>query len=145
MTEEQNAQEVPPQGEMPSAEPAGPAAPRMDVKEIQEGKAFAVLSYALSLVGLPFFIVPLVMRNNAFALYHAKQCLMLWLGGIATGVVAAALSVICIGLVLGPILGIALVVLAIMGLINAAKEEVKPLPIIGKWGEDWFKGLQKAS
>lgn len=123
--------------------PAPETAPAMDGKEIEEGKAFAVLSYALSFFGIPFFLVPLVMRNNAFALYHAKQCLLLWLGGIAVVAVTLLLSVICIGLILGPVLGVLLLVLCILGLINAIKGIAAPIPVVGKWGEDWFKGLTK--
>jgi uncharacterized membrane protein len=30
-----------------------------------------------------------------------------------------------------------------MGLINASKGEAKELPVIGKYAEEWFKGIQK--
>jgi len=109
--------------------------------DVEEGKVFAILSYALSFVGIPFFLVPLIMRNNAFSLYHAKQCLILWLAGIAAGIVSIVLSFVCIGVILGPVLGIFLVVLGVMGLINASKGTMEPVPLIGKWGEEWFKGL----
>ena len=132
----------------PAAEPAPPApeaqaAGEVGEAEINEGKAFAILSYALSLVGLPFFIVPLIMRNNGFALFHAKQCLMIWLAGIVGGVISSVLAVICIGIIIGLVVGIFLLVLTIMGIVNAAKGEMRLLPLIGKWGEEWFKGLQK--
>lgn len=148
VNEGQEAQEQPsappeaapaPAPEAPAAEPAA-AAPG----DVEEGKVFAILSYALSIIGLPFFLIPLIMRNNAFALYHAKQCLIIWLGGIVVGVLGSLLSFICIGLILLPIGGIILLVLTIMGLINAVNGKAVPVPLIGKWGEDWFKGLQKA-
>lgn len=132
----------PQQAPAPEAPPA-PAPAGMAAKEIEDGKAFAVLSYVLSFVSLPFFLVPLIMRNNAFSLYHAKQCLLLWLAGIVVSIVCVPLMAVCIGFVLLPVAGIALFVLAIMGLINASKGEAKPLPMIGKWAEDWFKGIQK--
>ncbi len=127
----------------PAAEPApapAPAEPGLP-KDVQEGKTFAILSYALTLIGLPFFLVPLIMRNNTFALYHAKQCLMIWLGAIAISIVGSILSVVCIGIIILLAGWIFLVVLDIMGLINAVKGLQKPLPLIGKWAEDWFKGL----
>jgi len=37
-----------------------------------------------------------------------------------------------------------LVVLDIMGLVNAIKGEMKPVPLIGQFAEDWFKGIKKA-
>jgi hypothetical protein len=31
-----------------------------------------------------------------------------------------------------------------MGLIAAVKGEMKPIPLIGKFAEDWFKGIKRA-
>ncbi|HIE10783.1 MAG TPA: DUF4870 domain-containing protein [Kiritimatiellae bacterium] len=127
----------------PSAAEAAAVQP-MEQKEIEEGKPFAILSYALNFVGLPFFLVPLIMRNNEFSLYHAKQNLVLWLVGIVGGVISGVLILLCVGVLLFPLLTIFLLVLNVVGLINAIKGEAKPLPVIGKWGEDWFKGLRKS-
>lgn len=111
--------------------------------EVEEGKPFAILSYALNFIGLPFFLVPLILRNNEFSLYHAKQCLLLWLLGIAGAVVSGLLAIVCVGILLGLALAVALLVLNIIGLINAIQGQAKPLPIIGPWAEEWFKGLRK--
>jgi uncharacterized membrane protein len=150
-TPEQEAQtpsEQPPPAAEPAAEQpaAAPAAEESTIPEAEaaEGKAFAILSYALSLIGLPFFLVPLIMRNNAFSLFHAKQCLMLWIAGIVVGVISGLLTAVCIGPVIGLIACIALLVFCIMGLINASKGVATPLPLIGGWAEDWFKGITKA-
>lgn len=132
MTEEPKAPEA--------AQPA-PGAPLP--KDIEDGRTFAILSYALSLIGLPFFLVPMIMRNNEFSLYHAKQCLLLWLGGIAVSVIGVPLMAICIGFLLVPAAGIFLLVLDIMGLMNAVKGVQAPVPLIGKYAEDWFKGITK--
>ena len=126
----------------PPSEGAASTSPE-DARDIEEGKVFAILSYVLTFICIPFFLLPLILRNNRFSLYHAKQCLMLWLAGIVLSAISVPLTVICIGVILLPIAGVFLVVLNIMGLINAVKEEQKPIPVIGKWGEDWFKGLQK--
>lgn len=141
---EEISQSKPEQAEQPvQPAEAAPQTPSMDPKEIEDGKAFAILSYALNFVGLPFFLVPLITRNNEFSLYHAKQNLMLWLVGIVGGVVCGLLMIVCVGLILLPLLTVFLLVLNIIGLINAIKGEPKPLPLIGKWGEEWFKGLRK--
>lgn len=113
-------------------------------KDVEEGKAFAILSYVLSLIGIPFFLVPLIMRNNEFSLYHAKQCLMIWLIVIVGGVASMILTLLCIGIILGIAVGVFCLVLDIMGIINASNGEQKPLPLIGKLGEEWFKGIKKA-
>ncbi len=129
----------------PTAPAAGtttaPEPPAMD--DIDDGKAFAILSYALSFIGIPFFLVPLIMRNNNFSLYHAKQCLILWLAGMIFGTISTLLMAVCIGAILLPIVAIMLFVFTIMGLIKAMNGKAEPLPLIGKWGEDWFKGIQK--
>ena len=113
-------------------------------KEVEEGRTFAILSYALGLIGIPFFLVPLIMRNNEFSLYHSKQCLMLALCGIVIGILGTILTpVFCIGIVLMLAGSIFILVLCIIGLIGSVKGEQKPLPVIGKYADDWFKGLKK--
>lgn len=117
----------------------------MSPQEVQAGKTFAILGYALSFVGLPFFIIPLITRDNEFSLYHAKQVLVIWLAGIALSVISAPLAVVCVGIILGIVGGVALLVFTIMGLVNAVKGLAKPIPLIGAWGEQWFKGLTKSA
>jgi len=139
MTEETQAQQQEQPEQAPPEAPAGGGT----AKDVEEGKVFAILTYALSFVGLPFFLVPLIMRNNDFSLYHAKQCLLLWLAGVVGSVLSSILMTVCIGAILLPIVLVFCLVLNIIGLINAVKAETKPLPLIGKWGEDWFKGIRK--
>ena len=143
--EPQAAPEAPaPQAPPPAAEaPAAPEPAAVDSKEVEEGKVFAVLSYVLSLIGLPFFLVPLIMRNNEFSLYHSKQSLLICLAGIALSIVGVPLIAICIGAILLPIGGILLFVLAVIGAIHASKGEMVPVPLIGKLAVDWFKGIKK--
>jgi uncharacterized membrane protein len=137
--------------EAPSSDPAPDAAspaaeadvPAADPKEVEEGKVFAILSYVLGFLGIPFFLVPLIMRNNTFSLYHSKQCMMIWLLGMAGLMISGILALVCIGFVTGVALGIFILVLDVMGLINASNGEMKPLPLIGKYADDWFKGIVK--
>ena len=68
---------------------------------------------------------------------------MIWLAGIVVGMVGSLLMVVCVGVILLPAGMIFLLVLAVMGLINAVKGEQKPIPVIGKYAEDWFKGISK--
>jgi uncharacterized membrane protein len=137
MTEEQDVkqEESKPQDQQPVEAPGAvepgqpvsetppPAAPpieqSMDEKEVEEGKVFAILSYVLTFLSIPFFLIPLIMRNNEFSLFHAKQCLMLWLAGLVIFAVSVPLIAICIGVILAPAGGIFLLVLTIIGLINA--------------------------
>ncbi|MCK5528846.1 MAG: DUF4870 domain-containing protein [Kiritimatiellae bacterium] len=139
VTEEPKTETVPP---TPVEEPAAtPETPAMD--EIEDGKSFAILSYVLTFIGIPFFLVPLIMRNNSFSLYHAKQCLLLALAGIVLGTISGLLVAVCIGLILLPVVAIMLIVFTVMGLMNAINGKAEPVPLIGKFAEDWFKGIQK--
>ncbi len=106
------------------------AAPQASVNDgVSEHKLWAILGYIL-----PFlFFVPMVndsSKHNAFARFHANQQL--------------SLLVICLGLyivsnmflgmmffVIMPLINLAMLVLVIMGIIHAAKGEMKPLPAIG--------------
>ncbi|MCA9294111.1 MAG: DUF4870 domain-containing protein [Phycisphaerales bacterium] len=132
--------------ESPAPAPPEPA-PAVEItpEEVASGKVFAILCYALGFLGIPFFILPLVMRDNDFSLYHAKQVLILWLLGIAGYILGVLLLVVCIGpfIMLG--VGILSLVLAIMGLINAINGQAKPLPLIGKYAEQWFAGVTKVA
>jgi len=97
----------------------------------------AIIAY-LTIIGL---IIAFVMNNekkDKFANYHIKQSL-----GIA--LTALVLSAIAIIPILGWIisfLGIFIILfLWIMGLINALNGNKKPVPLLGKKYEEWFKEL----
>ncbi|MDA3874869.1 MAG: DUF4870 domain-containing protein [Kiritimatiellae bacterium] len=137
-TSESTAESIPPP---PGTEPEDAAEREFDAAEIEAGKTFAILSYALSFVGLPFFLVPVIMRENRYSLFHAKQSMMIWLAGIISGAVSAILTVICIGPIIAMVAGIILLVLNIMGLIQSINGQAKPLPLIGPYAVKWFKGL----
>lgn len=96
-----------------------------DPADIEENKVMAVLSYIWIL-----FLVPLLAaKNSKFARFHANQGLVLFLAGIASGVVAV---IPILGWILSVVCSIVLTVLMILGIINAATGKAKELPIIGK-------------
>jgi uncharacterized membrane protein len=126
----------------PGAIPGPVGRPDLTPQEISDGKAMAVVSYVCSLIGLPFFLVPLIMRDNGFSLYHAKQCLVLWLVLLVAATLLSPLVFCGVGLIALPVLIIFAWVCDIMGIIRAANGDVKPLPLIGGWGERWFAGIR---
>ena len=131
-----------------ASEPAGEPASEPAASgggDVEEGKTFAILSYVVNFLGLPFFLVPLIMRNNSYSLYHAKQCLIIALATVVGSVVSSILMAVCIGAILMIVVIVFWYVWNIVGLINACKGEAKPVPVIGKWGEDWFKGITLAN
>lgn len=83
----------------------------------------AILAYFI-------FFLPLILApKSSFAKYHANQSLVLLIAWIAVMVFVAIVPVI--GWILSPLAGIFILVLWIMGIINAAQGAQKPLPLIG--------------
>ena len=99
---------------------------KYDPADIEANKFIALISY----IGL-LFIVPLVAaKDSKFARFHANQGLVLFIAGIILG----ALNIIPIlGTIVCVIGEFVVFVLAIIGIINAAKGEAKELPLIGKF------------
>lgn len=130
---------TPPEATAPEATvPEEAVVVTMDAQEIEKGKTLAILGYIIPIL----CIVPLIQKDNDFSLYHAKQVLLLFIAAIAL----SFLNVIpCLGQIVWSVGTLALLVFGIMGLINAIKGEAKPIPLIGKFAEEWFKGIQKKS
>jgi uncharacterized membrane protein len=123
---------------------ASPTPPSLDPKEIESGKMMAILSYIpIAMVGLIIAIVTLAQKNNAFALYHAKQALTLYLIGLGASLICIPLLFVCIGGPLMAAVGIASLVFCVLGIVNANAGECKPLPWIGAYAEKWFASIQK--
>lgn len=98
----------------------------------------AVLAYFGILVLIPI----LAAKESKFARFHANQGLILLITGVAYSIfvqviikIVAFISYVLTGIV-GIALGLAwllLLVLAIIGIINAVKGEFKQLPLIGQF------------
>ena len=86
-------------GQADAGDGGGESEVTMDPKEIEDGKVVAIISYIIPLVAL----IPLIQRNNAFSLYHAKQVLVLMIAGIAMGVVNV---IPCIGQIICAVGGV---------------------------------------
>jgi uncharacterized membrane protein len=94
---------------------------------MDEGKLYAILAYVLNIVG--FILVLVAKKDNKFAMFHAKQSLVLSIGWIIAWVFIGVIPLI--GPFVGGLLLVALFVLWIMGIINAASGAEKNLPVIG--------------
>lgn len=93
-------------------------------------KACAILSYIL--IGIIWYFVDEKMKKNEFVKYHVKQGLVLLIVAIIFSAIA---SIPFIGFAIGWILWLIEVVLMIIGMINAANNQEKELPVIGKFAE----------
>jgi uncharacterized membrane protein len=124
-------------------EPDPPEDP--DHADALRGRGPAILGYTV-------FLIPLLLApKSPFARYHANQALLVFITGVAcviilllgAGVMALLDSYMppqlrllltllgCFWLLVEIAIPIALLALAIMGIINAANLEKKPLPVIG--------------
>lgn len=110
-------------------EPTQPVAPATaGSSDVNDNKAMAIIGYIIPLL----FFIPLVTdaKNSPFAKFHANQQLVLLIAAIAVNVIGAIIPFIGWFIIL-PLGSIAIFVFAIIGLINAAKGEMKELPMIG--------------
>lgn len=106
------------------------AAPQADKADAEKNKAMAIIGYIIPIL----FFVPLVSdaKNSPFAKFHANQQLILLIAAIAVNIVGGMIPILG-WFIIWPIGTILILVLAIMGLINAAKGEMKRLPVIGSF------------
>jgi len=111
----------------------GPVYPPEDV---EAGKMWAVLGYVVS----PLWIIPLVQRDNAFAVFHAKQALALFIFAVVASIPAAIIAAVTCGI--GAVLMFAIFYPWIMGIIYAAQGEYKPLPWCGWIADKYLGGIQ---
>jgi uncharacterized membrane protein len=94
-------------------------------EDVANGKTMAMLAYLI-------FFIPLLMddsKKNNFVLFHVEQGIALTI----LNVICAILGTVTCGI--GLILYIPWLIFMIMGIMNASKGEVKPLPLIGSFGE----------
>ena len=104
---------------------------------IEEGKTIALIAY-LTVIGL---IIAFVMNNdkkNPFAIYHVRQVI----GLVVTGIGSFIIGLIpFIGWIASIAISILIIVMWISGLLNALNGQAKPMPVLGKKFEEWFKGI----
>ena len=95
-----------------------------DPQDIEKNKVMALLAYII-------FLIPLLAaKDSKFARFHTNQGLVLFVGAILSSVITV---IPIIGWIIAPIAGLAITVLAIIGIVNAIGGKAKELPIIGKF------------
>ena len=108
-----------------------------DANDITQNKAMGILAYFGPLCFIPMFAA----KDSKFARFHANQGLVLFLACIAWSIASSILSAIILAIswrlfLLTSIisfLSIIFLILAVIGIINAANGKAKELPIIGKF------------
>ena len=108
-----------------------------DPADVEKNKIFAVLAY----LGILFLVPLLAAKDSPFARYHANQGLVLFIVEIIAWPAAIFLSIGIafipfihfISCLVWPAVGIGILILMVLGIINAAQGVCKPLPVIGQF------------
>jgi len=105
------------------------SAPKPISDDAEKNKAMAIVGYIIPIL----FFIPLISdaKNSPFAKFHANQQLNLLLFWVVGWIASFILAFIFIGFLVMFLVWIGGLVLLIMGVINANKGEMKPLPVIG--------------
>jgi len=108
-------------------QPTQPPAPlKSGPQDVQENKILAIVSY----LGILCLVPLLLKKDSQYAQYHGKQGLVLLIGWVIVNVV---MIVPIIGWIAGFVGNIICLILMIVGMVNAAKGEMKELPWIGHY------------
>lgn len=109
--------------------PVQPVAPQGNQSDAEKNKAMAIVGYIIPIL----FFIPLVTdaKNSPFAKFHANQQLNFLIFAVVGYTISSLLMIILIGFLLYFLVMVASIVFMIMGIINAAKGEMKALPLIG--------------
>ncbi len=100
-------------------------------EEQKEGEEVNIMA-ALSYLGILVIIPILTNKEDEFVKFHIKQGLVL----LITAVVAMFVGVVPIlGWIIAPLVSLACLVLAIIGIINVLGGKKKQLPLIGQYAE----------
>jgi uncharacterized membrane protein len=121
----------------PTGLPPAAASIASEQADIDQNRVFAVLAY----IGLLFIVPLLAAPKSRFARYHTNQGIVLFLASLAAyGVVGFAMIVTAVipflGCLSAPLMiaiPVASFVFTILGIINAASGQFKPLPLIGHY------------
>ena len=104
---------------------------KVETSKKQKNIGMAIVAYII-------FFIPLLTdaKKDPFVKYHVKQGIVLFIASVLVGIISYILpwqlSII------SQLLEVCVFVLMVIGIVNASKGAQKPLPVIGKFG-DQFK------
>lgn len=105
--------------------------PQIDPADADNNVAMGILAYII------FFIPLLAARDSKFAMYHANQGFVLFLSAVILNVAANIIGRLLLPFYawyyLIDLVNLAVFVMAIIGIVNAAQKKTVPLPIIGQY------------
>lgn len=117
----------------------------LDAAEIEKGKIMALIAYASIFVGFPAFLLPMLQKDNAYALQHAKWAgahFVIYLGTFMV-VFAIALVTCGFGTLLVPLIFVPWV-FAGLGALNALNGRTDTPPMAEPLATMLFSGVTMA-
>ncbi len=97
-----------------------------------DSKLFAFLGVFLGLIG--FLIVLLTRKNDKYAMYYAKQGLVIFIAWVIVYIIGTFVPLIGWFIIL-PLGSLAMLILWIIAIINSLSGVEKPTPLIGRFAE----------
>jgi uncharacterized membrane protein len=99
----------------------------------KDSKLFAFLGVFLTVIG--FIIVYATQKKDRYAMFYAKQGLVLFIAWVIAGVIGWIFTLIPFLRWIGWVLEVILVVAWVIGMIYALSDEQKEIPIIGTYAK----------
>lgn len=96
--------------------------------DIEDNKVIAAISY----IGILCLVPLLAKKESAFAQFHGKQGLVLFIVWVVVGIVA---MIPFIGWVIAPLASIALLVVSLIGLVQTLGGKYWKLPYLAEYAE----------
>jgi uncharacterized membrane protein len=102
-----------------------------------DSKTFAFLATFLSIIG--FVIALVTKKDDKYVMYYAKQSLVLFIAYVIIWIALFIIGLVTLGFgfILYPIAWILLTILWIVSWVYALSGEMKPLPVIGKFADNF--------
>ena len=97
----------------------------------------SILSYFL--VGIIWYFVDEKMKKSKMLKFHSKQALNLFIISIVISIVLSIIfQILPLLFWLGWVINLIVLVLWILGLVNAINKKEAPIPIVGGWDEKYL-------
>lgn len=104
---------------------------------MEQNKLIGIVAY-ITIIGLVIALILNQEKKDPFAGFHIRQSLGIFVSGIALSLVAL---VPLIGWILAVVGSLLILVLWVMGLMNAIGGNMTPVPLLGERFEEWFSSV----
>jgi uncharacterized membrane protein len=105
--------------------------------EPEQNKAIGIIAY-ITVIGLIIAYILNMEKKEAFGNFHIRQAL----GIAASGVAVSFIAVIpVIGWILAVAGSLLILVMWVIGIVNAISGNMKPVPVLGDKFNEWFQGI----